>query len=241
MKQQFILDSAKDFEDKVLIYEQQKKNIIIKHFLLNTKNGTKEKGDYFTVTFDDKVMQSSIDDLKNIFKKTLKAYYKKYYKGGRILFIGLGNPSVIGDSFGPKVLENLIATNAYNDFLTIPKVALFIPDVVAKTGIPSLKVIEMLISYSQPDFLVLVDSFTTTNNKYLNHNLEINDCGMIFQEETRSNKMITSKTFNTPVLSIGYTTLLKKKDAYYTKYTLERDLSLIVDMVSKTIKEILFT
>ena len=99
----------------------------------------------------------------------------------------------------------------------------------------------MLISYLQPDFLVLVDSFTTTNNKCLNHNLEINDCGMIFQEETRSNKMITSKTFNTPVLSIGYTTLLKKKDAYYTKYTLERDLSLIVDMVSKTIKEILFT
>ena len=27
MKQQLILDSAKDFDDKVLIYEQQKKNI----------------------------------------------------------------------------------------------------------------------------------------------------------------------------------------------------------------------
>ena len=235
MKQQLILDSAKDFDDKVLIYEQQKKNIIIKHFLLNAKTGLKEKGDYFTVTFDDKVMQNSTQELKNIFKKSFKAYYKKYYKGGCVLFIGLGNPSVIGDSFGPKVLDNLIATNAYNDFLTIPKVALFVPDVVAKTGIPSLKVL------LQPDFLVLVDSFTTTNDKYLNHNLEINDCGIIFQEETRSNKMITSKTFNTPVLSIGYTTLLKRKYAYYTKYSLERDLSLIVDIVSKSIKEILFT
>ena len=240
MKQQLILDSAKDFDDKVLIYEQQKKNIIIKHFLLNAKTGLKEKGDYFTVTFDDKVMQNSNQELKNIFKKTFKAYYKKYYKGGCVLFIGLGNPSVIGDSFGPKVLDNLIATNAYNDFLTIPKVALFVPDVVAKTGIPSLKVIEMLVRLLHPDFLVLVDSFTTTNDKYLNHNLEINDCGIIFQEETRSNKMITSKTFNTPVLSIGFTTLLKKKGDYYTKYSLERDLSLIVDIVSKSIKEILF-
>ena len=84
------------------------------------------------------------------------------------MFVGLGNSSILGDSFGTKVLSRLIATNQYNDFLTIPKVALFTPETTAKTGISSFKLIEMVVGYLRPDVIVLVDSFITNQEKYLN-------------------------------------------------------------------------
>ena len=241
MKQNLLLDAGLSLEKEHLIGTKKEKNVIIKHYLLTEQDEKiyhNRKGDYFTISFDDRVLYENSKSIEKVFQKTFKTFLAKYHKGGTILVIGLGNSSIIGDSFGSRVLERLIATNQYNDFLTIPKVALFTPETTAKTGISSFKLIEMVVGYLRPDVIVLVDSFITNQEKYLNMSLEINDCGIVFADQLRSNKEITYKTFQIPILSIGYPTLLRKKQAIFCKHTILNDLEIICDLVARSINQI---
>lgn len=244
MKQNFILDAGKSLETEHLINSKKEKDVIIKHFLLTEKDEKifqNRKGDYFTISFTKDILYENKLVLEKIFKKTFRAFLHKYHKGGTILFIGLGNSSVLADSFGVKVVNKLIATNQYNDFLTMPKVALFCPETTNKTGISSLRLIEMVVKDLKPDVLVLIDSFVTTSATHLNNSLEINDCGIIFADQLRSNKIINSKTFHIPVLSIGFPTLLKFHKSYLASVSLNQDLDLISDIVSKSINQIIMS
>lgn len=244
MKQNFILDAGKSLETEHLINSKKEKDVIIKHFLLTEKDEKtfqNRKGDYFTISFTKDILYENKLALEKIFKKTFRAFLHKYHKGGTILFIGLGNSSVLADSFGVKVVNKLIATNQYNDFLTIPKVALFCPETTNKTGISSLRLIEMVVKDLKPDVLVLIDSFVTTSATHLNNSLEINDCGIIFADQLRSNKIINYKTFHIPVLSIGFPALLKFHKSYLASVSLNQDLDLISDIVSKSINQIIMS
>ena len=244
MKQNFILDAGKSLETEHLINSKKEKDVIIKHFLLTEKDEKtfqNRKGDYFTISFTKDILYENKLVLEKIFKKTFRAFLHKYHKGGTILFIGLGNSSVLADSFGVKVVNKLIATNQYNDFLTMPKVALFCPETTNKTGISSLRLIEMVVKDLKPDVLVLIDSFVTTSATHLNNSLEINDCGIIFADQLRSNKIINYKTFHIPVLSIGFPALLKFHKSYLASVSLNQDLDLISDIVSKSINQIIMS
>ena len=244
MKQNLLLDAGVSLEKEHLIAKKKERNVEIKHYLLkesDEKIYRNRKGDYFTLTFDDQVLYENSKTLEKVFQKTFKTFLAKYHKGNTILFVGLGNSSILGDSFGTQVLNKLIATNQYNDFLTIPKVALFAPETTNKTGISSFRLIEMVVKDLQPDVIILLDSFVTNQSKYLNRTLEINDCGMIFADQLRSNKTISFKTFHIPVLSIGFPTLLKLHKTYLSKYTLEEDLEIISSLVARSINHILMS
>ena len=244
MKQNFILDAGKSLETEHLINSKKEKDVMIKHFLLTEKDEKtfqNRKGDYFTISFTKDILYENKLALEKIFKKTFRAFLHKYHKGGTILFIGLGNSSILADSFGVKVVNKLIATNQYNDFLTMPKVALFCPETTNKTGISSLRLIEMVVKDLKPDVLVLIDSFVTTSATHLNNSLEINDCGIIFADQLRSNKIINYKTFHIPVLSIGFPALLKFHKSYLASVSLNQDLDLISDIVSKSINQIIMS
>lgn len=243
MNRNILLDVAESLEKEKLIAETKEKDVMIRHYLI-TENDKKtiheEAGDYFVFSFDDMVLYEEKESLKKVLKKTLKTFLKKYHKGGTILFIGLGSKNILGDSFGPKVLNNLIATNAYNDFLILPKVALFTPDTTNKTGISSYKLIEMVVNHLKPDLIILVDSFTTNHFKNLNRTLEVNDCGICFANQLRSNKEITRKTFNIPLLSIGYPTMFKMHKTYLNHFRLEKDLNIMSEVVASAFNELLF-
>ncbi len=236
MKQNLILDAASTFPKDNLIATKKEKNVLIKHYFIKEKSSNNVKeGDYFTISFDDNVLYKEEKTLEKVFIKTFKAFLGKYHKGGTILFVGLGNSSILGDSFGPKILNKLIATNQYNDFLTIPKVALFAPETTSKTGISSFKLIEMVVNHLNPDVIILLDSFVTHNVSNLNRTIEINDCGIIFADQLRSNKIIDKTTFNIPVLSIGCPTLLKQKESFLSKFNLEEDLTIISKIIANAI------
>ncbi len=243
MKQNFILDAGIPPEKEKLISKKKEKNLIMKHFLItekDEKNWKTKKGDYYTIHFDDSIIYKRKEDLQKNFAKIFKTFLAKYQHTGPILFIGLGNSSLLADSFGVKVVNNLIATNNYNDFLTIPKVALFTPETTNKTGISSFKLIEMVVNHLNPDVIVLIDSFLTKELKYINRSIELNDCGIIFANELRSNKKIDKETFSVPVLSIGLPTIWKNENMMVTKYNLDMDLSILSEVIANAIKQILF-
>ncbi len=244
MKQNLLLDAGVSLEKEHLIAEKKEKNVHIKHYVLKEKDEKiyrNRKGDYFTISFDDQVLYENSKSIEKVFQKTFKTFLAKYHKGETILFVGLGNSSILGDSFGTKVLERLIATNQYNDFLTIPKVALFSPETTNKTGISSFRLIEMVVKDLKPDVIILLDSFVTNQTKLLNRTIEINDCGIIFADQLRSNKTITRETFHIPVLSIGYPTLLKLHKTYLERYSLEEDLEIVTSLIAQSINHIIMS
>ena len=244
MKQNLLLDAGVSLEKEHLIAEKKEKTVHIKHYVLKEKDEKiyrNRKGDYFTISFDDQVLYENSKSIEKVFQKTFKTFLAKYHKGETILFVGLGNSSILGDSFGTKVLERLIATNQYNDFLTIPKVALFSPETTNKTGISSFRLIEMVVKDLKPDVIILLDSFVTNQTKLLNRTIEINDCGIIFADQLRSNKTITRETFHIPVLSIGYPTLLKLHKTYLERYSLEEDLEIVTSLIAQSINHIIMS
>ncbi len=242
MKQKLFLDAAIPLEADCLIEKKKEKNVLIKHYYVKEsleKQLKHDKGDYFTLNFDDVVLYQENQVLERILRKILKMFLKKYHKGGTILIVGLGNSSILGDSFGVKSLQNIIATNHYNDIYTVPKVALFSPETTNKTGISSFSLISMVVKNLKPDLILLIDALTTDNPSHLNRSLEVNDCGMIYADAIRDNKYINQKTFGIPVLTIGYPTLWKQKKAFYTKLNLEEDVKIISEMISRVINKII--
>ena len=61
-----------------------------------------------------------------------------------------------------------MATNHFTDFLNLPKVALFNPEVTEKTGISSYSLIEMVVKKLKPTVIIIIDSLATNNEMYLN-------------------------------------------------------------------------
>ncbi len=244
MKQNLFLDAALPLEKDYLIASQKEKNVLIKHYYVKEEKNYKikhDKGDYFTISFDDIVIYQESKSLEKIISKIFKMFLKKYHHGGTILILGLGNSSILGDSFGIKTLNKIIATNHYNDIYTIPKVALFSPETTNKTGISSFKLISMVIKDLKPDIIVLIDSLVTTDNQHINRTLEINDCGIVYADALKDNKCINSKTFNIPVITIGYPTLWNCKKAYYTKLNLEEDIRIMSNIIAKVINQIIMS
>ncbi len=244
MKQNLFIDAAMSIEKKYLLESRKERNVLIKHYYVKDEFVHKlkhDKGDYFNVSFDDVILYQEVKSLQKIVSKILRIFLKKYHKNGPILILGLGNSSIMGDSFGVKSVSKMIATNHYNDIYTIPKVALFTPETTNKTGISSFKLISMVVNDLKPDLIILIDSLVTENINYVNRTLEINDCGIVYADALKDNKCINRKTFGIPVLSIGYPTLWNCKKAYYSKLNLEEDLNIISSMIADVINQIIMS
>lgn len=233
MKNLLFLDTALPLLEKnsYKLDERIIKNINTIHFKVTEDEKEilkKEVGDYYTVHY-------FIDDLFNNKKllikeieKTLKKFLKNYYNNGKILIVGLGNSSVIADAIGPKTTNKIIATNHYNDFMTIPKVALFVPEVIGKTGISSYHLIKMVVKRINPDVIIMIDSLLTNNEERLNKCVEISDTGIVPGGAIFDNKEINKKTFGIPIIAIGAPLIIDKDKNLYTT----PDIDAIVENLS---------
>ena len=116
-----------------------------------TYNQKNEKD--FRVIFFNNINNSLYKELV----KSLNIFLEKY-NVSKTLVVGLGNSLVLADSLGPKTTSKIIATNQYNDFLTIPKIALFNPEVVERTGIMSFDLIKLVVKEINPECIIIIDS-----------------------------------------------------------------------------------
>lgn len=207
MKQKLFLDSAIDKIDaKYQIEETKNGTFSTMHYIVakeNKKIVKKNIGDYFVIRFTYEKLQTKKNTLTKEVERIVKSFLKKYSQNKKVLIVGLGNKNVLADSLGIEVTDKLIATNHYQDFLTIPKIALLNPSVTEKTGINSFKLIKMVVEDLKPDVIIMIDSLATKDLNYLNSAIEINDTGIIPGSALNASQEINQKTFQIPVLSIG--------------------------------------
>ncbi len=77
MKQNLLLDAGVSLEKEHLLAQKKEKNVQIKHYVLKDKDEKiyrNRKGDYFTISFDDKVLYENSNVWKRFFKKHLKLF-----------------------------------------------------------------------------------------------------------------------------------------------------------------------
>ncbi len=242
MKQKLFLDVGIDKIDTKYKVEE-KKNHAVKtthyHVVKETKKEIKrDVGDYFVMQFTYENLLTKGNILTKEVERILKIFLKKYQKSKKVLVVGLGNKTVDGDALGAETTEKMIATNQYQDFLTIPKIALFNPSITEKTGISSFKLIEMVVQNLKPDIIIMIDSMSTKKEDYLNSAIEINDTGIIPGSALNSAKEINNKTFHIPVVSIGVPLCLEQNKKFYTSVSIHEVLEASSTIIANSINNL---
>lgn len=242
MKQKLFLDVGIDKIDKKYKIEETKNQTFQTiHYIVakeNQKQVKKDIGDYFVIRFAFEKLYTRQKMIEKEVERVIKSFLKKYSKAEKVLIIGLGNESIIGDSLGIEVTKKGIATNQYQDFLTIPKVALFNPSVTEKTGINSYNLIKMVVHDLKPDIIIMVDSLATNNEEYLNGAIEINNTGIIPGSAINAAKEINKNSFNIPILSIGVPCCLELNKKIYHSAFIKEVIALTSDVIANALNHI---
>lgn len=237
LKETLFLDSnIASVINKSIIEENKKDLFKTTHYLVGKNSNIKKRyGDYFVLNFKDLNKDILIKELSKI----IRSFLNKYKNNNKVLIIGLGNDLVISDSLGTSVTNKLIATNHYNDFLTLPKITLFNPLVVERTGIDSFKLIKGVVEEVKPDVIIMIDSMYTKNSNYLNKAIEINDTGVIPGALLKTAKKIDRKTFNIPIITIGMPLVLKSGKDLFTSVNIKEIINISSDIIASSLKKVL--
>lgn len=237
------MDSSKIIKSNCFKIDEKTQNgINVVHFKVDSNNESalkRIKGDYFSINFDYVTLHSKEKVIVKELMKILKVFFKGD-KPAKPLIIGLGNSSILCDSLGVQTTNKVMATNHFNDFLNIPKVALFNPEVVEKTGISSFSLIEMVVKKLKPTVIIMIDSLATDNEIYLNNCIEINNTGIIPGSAIKENKKIDAKTFGIPVIAIGVPLVLEKNKNLYTTPNVREILDLTSKIISNSLNNLFF-
>ena len=237
------MDLAKLAEDKKYpIAEKKGIGYRIKHYKVdayNEKAYKRIKGDYFVIDFDYISLFKQEKTIKKEVMKILKCFFKNETPP-RPLIIGLGNSSIPCDSLGVNTTNKIMATNHFTDFLSIPKVALFNPEVTEKTGISSFSLIEMVVKKLKPTVIIMIDSLATTKEENLNNCLEINNTGIIPGKSLKDNKKIDSNTFNIPLISMGVPLVLDKNKHLYTSPNVNEIIDITSTIMANALNDLFF-
>lgn len=236
------MDTSKILENNMIKLEEKTKNgIQIVHFKVDNKlekTLKRIRGDYFSINFDYVSLHTKESYIKKELMKILKAFFEG--KAAQPLIIGLGNSSILCDSLGVETTNKVMATNHFNDFLSVPKVALFNPEVTEKTGISSFSLIEMVVKKLNPTVIIMIDTLATDNEAYLNNCIEVNNTGIIPGSAIKENKKIDKNTFGIPVIAIGVPLVIEKNKNLYTTPNVHEVINITSKIISDALNDLFF-
>ena len=242
MKKAF-MDVSRVLKDNLFKVDEKKcRGYIISHFNVDYKSEKlikKVRGDYYTISFDYISLHKQSKLIKKELMKILNTLFKDL-KTNDPLIIGLGSSTILCDSLGVKTTNKVMATNHFTDFLNLPKVALFNPEVTEKTGISSYSLIEMVVKNLSPSLIIIIDSLATTNPMYLNNCIEVNNTGIIPGSAIKDNKKIDANTFNIPIIAIGVPLVLEQDKFMYTTPNVGEIIDVTSTIISDALNDLFF-
>ncbi len=139
--------------------------------------------------------------------KGLKRLLKKHglTKKSRILVVGLGNPQILADAIGGRVLEK-IELDVFRKEIRVFK---FAPNIFANTGINSFDVVHMLAIWLDVDGVIVIDALGTDSPSRLTTSIQINDVGMTPASAVNNlGKKLCASSLGVPCFSVGVPTML---------------------------------
>lgn len=166
----------------------------------------KEKGRYKLVEF----MRSAVCDSKqseiisDVVARQMKLLlsYLKFTKEKKVLVVGLGNPDIVADSFGPLVIKYL--SGQLSCMSALPKTYLISPDIKEKTGFETFDVVDLLAQSENVDLIIVVDTLSTESENRIATSIQLSTTGIKPGGGVGSNKKRLSPEYlSAACLSIG--------------------------------------
>ncbi len=98
----------------------------------------------------------------------------KLNKCSRYLIVGIGNPDILADSLGKKVLDKIIL-NPLNDENNVFKIC---PNIYINTGISTFETVYLIANTLDVDCIILIDALATRNINRLGISFQLNSAGI---------------------------------------------------------------
>lgn len=186
-------------------------NITITDVIVNNENLIKKKkGKYITIEFNN--IDDEKDIIRNAFIKSLNNLMKinNISLNNSLLVVVLGNEKSTPDSLGPSVIDNIVVTRHLEElgFNCGPIVSAIKPGVTGETGIETKDIITGIVSVIRPDYLIVIDSLSSTSISRLNKTIQMTDTGIHPGSGVGNKRCELSKdTIGVPVIAIGVPTV----------------------------------
>lgn len=181
-----------------------------------------------------------VEELKTKFEFLLKSH--KIKKNDKILFVGIGNPAIMADSFGTKVVDG-IEIFPFKKKNRIFKLA---PNIFANTGINAYDIIRVIVEAFDISLVVLFDSLATTNLERLGKSIQLNDVGLTPGSALNNfGHAINKQTLNVPCFSVGVPMMIsaksfgEKNDVILTEKDVEEKVVFLSSLVAEVMAETL--
>ena len=179
--------------------------------------------------------------LKGEIKERLKVIFKenKVKKDSRLLFVGIGNPDVVCDSFGTEVISKIDIKPFEKD----NKIFKISPNTFSNTGINAYEITRLLVEAFDISVVVLFDSLATTNLHRLGTSIQFNDAGLTPGSALNKFGMpINKESLNVPCISVGVPFMISagdiSKNCSKDLILAEKDVGEKVDYLSSLVAEV---
>ena len=207
-----------------------------------------ERGDYVIITTPlvNYLDEECHDFTTRVLRDNLKEMTKKQRvkRGQKVLIVGLGNPEILADALGVKVLENI----KINPLSKKNNVFKFSPNIFMATGIDSLDIINMLVIWLAVDYVILIDSLATKEVSRLGVSIQINNIGITPGSAVHNlGRKISSNTLGVPCFAIGVPLMLiadkllenAPKNLILTPKDIHEELDILAEIISKAIVDVI--
>ncbi len=146
--------------------------------------------------------QNCLEYVSKHVQKAIKFLMQKnaLSKKSRILIVGLGNPQILADSLGTRVLNQ----TRIKTFEKKTNVYKFSPNIFANTGINAYEVVGMLAIWLDIDGVIIIDSLATECIERVGCSIQLNTAGITPGSAVNNfGKKIGRDTIGLPCISIG--------------------------------------
>lgn len=202
-----------------------------------------EKGHYFIINAP--LLLGLKDEHFKFLKTEIKVRIKTLLKENKIkikeniLFVGIGNPAIMADSFGDAVIKK-VEISPFDHDNHVFKIS---PNTFSNTGINAYEITKLLVEAFDIKAVVLFDSLATTSLFRLGTSIQFNDAGLT--PGSALNKLgmvINSESLGVPCLSVGVPLMISagdiSKNASKELILAEKDVGEKVDYLSDLIAEV---
>lgn len=214
-------DSISEIEG-VQVKERDEEGIKITEVIISESGEKaigKKPGRYLTVEAQgirqqDTVLQQRV---QKVLAREFSAFLKDkgIAKDASCLVVGLGNWNVTPDALGPLVCESLYVTRHLFELQPdaveegYRPLSALAPGVMGLTGIETSDIIFGVVSKTQPDFVIAIDSLASRSIERVNATIQISDTGIHPGSGVgNKRKEISQNTLGIPVIAIGVPTVV---------------------------------
>lgn len=207
-------------------------------------------GDYFIFNspFIYELGKENEDMLIELLSKKLKFVLKamNLTKSSKVLIIGLGNPDIASDRLGKEVFDNI----EINPLDKNNRIFKFCPNIFFSTGIDTLEMVKMFVKELKVDYVIIIDSLTTSQIARLGTSFQLTTSGMTpGSGVNRFGNRICKESVGVPCISFGvpfmiYSSSLAESgedeiDIILAPKDIREDVKLAGRIIASAIKEVI--